>query len=553
MNDGGEEVERTFHPTRHWLRRKIAIAITGVVLLAGFLGGLDDVLDLFRHIDNYFGLSTYLAQPVPGVIASPAPPQESALDRVKRDKHLVVGYIPYYDMSSLHLETGRVEGFLPEVLFRIIPKLGIEPEDVEFREFTWQDFATCLRDGSCDLSIAGTFVTPERKCAVDFTRPLFFLGNGVLVRRGKLELKDPLRELNDPQYSLAVVQGEQGDEYVRQHLRKARHIRLDTPDLTLACVEVELGRAQAAFSDQYILARCHDRNPELVDILAANPYDVLPIAWAVRKGDDAWRNWLNERIVELQGEGKWWFDATARKWSIPFAPPERYKAPADRPCSAGEWGVVLQSIGAAVWMTLRLSGVAIAGGTLLGVALALVLASRRMTLWFRFVRTLTHGYVYVLLAIPALVLIVMLHYNGYVTLRSAVVTAAVALALNLSPFVAKIVAEAIAAIPKEQILAAEAAGYSSWRIAYQFKFKLTLRNSGEALLVQWITTVKLSSLASVIGVTEILHTTQQIIRQTYLTEIGYISMAVAYLSIVFPLAFAWDRIAARLRRTEEPS
>jgi ABC-type amino acid transport system permease subunit len=72
------------------------------------------------------------------------------------------------------------------------------------------------------------------------------------------------------------------------------------------------------------------------------------------------------------------------------------------------------------------------------------------------------------------------------------------------------------------------------------------RSSLQPLLVQWFTTIKLSSLASVIGVTEVLHRSQQVIRETYQTELSYTILVLCYVLIVIPVALLADRYERKL-------
>lgn len=471
---------------------------------------------------------------------------EPTLEKIRRTHRLSVGYIPYYDMSFRDPMTGQVVGLMPDVLLRVVGDLGLGRNDVQFQATTWRDFTHGLNTGKYDLSIAGTFVTRERSCAVAFTERLFCLGNGILVRRGEREVRSPL-DLDHPNVRVAVVQGEQGDEYARHQLRHAQLTRIAGEDLSLVCKEVESGHADAALSDQYILSRCTARNARLVDPLHEHPYYVLPIAWAVRQGDTEWQQWLSAQIVGLRDKG--WVAERAQYWSIPRAPDESCITVDGGPCAGRTAREYFRLFVTGIAYTLLISFGAIVLGTLIGTLLALSLASKRGGL-IKFIKLITDGSIQIFLSIPALVWIVGLHYMGKISPHSAVTTAILALGLNLSPFAAKHIASGIQKIRPEQLNAARAAGYEGWAIAREFKLPLAVRNSSQNLFVEFVTTLKLSSLASVIGVTEILFQAQQFIQETYRTGIAYVMVALSYMVLVVPASLVVNTIEQKRRQKE---
>jgi ABC-type amino acid transport system permease subunit len=307
---------------------------------------------------------------------------------------------------------------------------------------------------------------------------------------------------------------------------------------------VQRGLVDAALSDQYILKRCAGQYPDLLDFLEERPYRTLPICWATRKGDQAWLQHLDASIENLEDRG-WLPRLRAQYHEIPWATPTNGDS---APLTSVRGSPITDYISAfftGISYTLFISIGAISLGTLLGVPLALCITDRRSQgLIPRLLFYFAHVYVYFFLAVPALVLIIMLYYNSYLTAMSATASALLSLGVNLSPFVAKIVASGIRNISPGIIEAAEVFGYSQRQIDIKFRFNLTLKSCLQPLFVQYFTTIKLSSLASVIGVTEILHRSQQVIRETYRTTETYLIVVVCYLAIVVPISVLADRYEA---------
>ena len=241
-----------------------------------------------------------------------------SFERVKSDKRIRVGYISYSEITSRDNQTGELRGFLVDVLYETLKELEIPKENVEFVETDWQNFGLGLETRKYDLSIAGTFNTPVRAKVVEFSRPIFYLGNGAVVRSDDDRFHS-IQDFDRSDITIAVVQGEQGYEYAKIHLKKANLVSFSGADLSIAPLQVKLGKADAALSDQYVLWKYVASNREVKDALKENPYDVLPICWSVRKNqnDAALLSYVNAQLDKLEHSGKL-EEIMARYPMIPF-------------------------------------------------------------------------------------------------------------------------------------------------------------------------------------------------------------------------------------------
>jgi polar amino acid transport system permease protein len=188
-------------------------------------------------------------------------------------------------------------------------------------------------------------------------------------------------------------------------------------------------------------------------------------------------------------------------------------------------------------LTFLVSLLSIVFGTIGGVLLALLIAKRKTTALSMVVDSPTLSFIYVLLGIPALVLLYLTYYSG---VHSIFWSAVIALSINLLPFVAKIITGSIREIHQEQLNSAIAFGYSPWQVTRYFKLGFVIRHSFQPLLVQYYTTIKLSSFAGLIGLTEIYHASQEIIKETQDPTTSYFVLASAYVIIVTPFAILAD-------------
>jgi len=201
-----------------------------------------------------------------------------------------------------------------------------------------------------------------------------------------------------------------------------------------------------------------------------------------------------------------------------------------------------------IWVTVQISFAAILLGTSIGVLIGSVRHYTAASWKAAPIWALATGYVYLFLSIPALVFILWLYYclPVFGIEISAYQTAILALGLNLSPFAAEIFRSGLANIPQGELDAAQAIGYTKPQTLGLFMVPQIFRNSVPPMMNQYYTTVKLSSLASVIGVFEIVNTSQEVINQTYRTLEVYTAVAFCYAVIIVPMAILSKQYEGRV-------
>lgn len=184
-------------------------------------------------------------------------------------------------------------------------------------------------------------------------------------------------------------------------------------------------------------------------------------------------------------------------------------------------------------LTLFLTGSSMLIGTALGCPLGVLLSVKNKAL--RVVRVLISIYIAIFGWLPVLVLLIWMYYVlpaafGY--RPSALVVSVTALSLNLSAFVADVVRGAIGRVSTDDLEAARALGMKPSLRLRRIILPEVVRNSLPALVALYINQLKWTSIASVIGVQELLHTADTIMIHTYRALETYTAIAVIYLGIV---------------------
>ena len=189
-------------------------------------------------------------------------------------------------------------------------------------------------------------------------------------------------------------------------------------------------------------------------------------------------------------------------------------------------------------MTVTVSAVSIAAGMVLGLWLSFGLISRR-----RSIRGPSAAYRSVWRGTPILVqLLIVFYLLPEIGLDVPPVAAAmIALAMNTAAFQAEIFRGGLLSIPPGQVEAARMLGIGMPAIRVRILIPQMMRLVLPALVNETISILKNSSLISVIAVTELMRTSQQVVSVTYRPLEAYMIAALIYLAmnLVLARAGAW--------------
>lgn len=200
--------------------------------------------------------------------------------------------------------------------------------------------------------------------------------------------------------------------------------------------------------------------------------------------------------------------------------------------------------------TLLLFALTVVIGTVGGVLLAAL--SRIGAATAVFVRAFNHA----MMALPVLVILIWVFYAlpappiG-VTL-SPIQSAATALGLSLAAFVADIFINGMSKVPRGQVEAAQVLLGGDWPAFRYVVAPQTVRLTLVPLLGQYVTALKFTSLAAVVGAPELLHTAGDVIQRTYRPLEVYSSVALLFILLVVPLNVGVRAIEARLQGSTRP-
>ncbi|MBW3577799.1 MAG: amino acid ABC transporter permease [Actinobacteria bacterium] len=206
------------------------------------------------------------------------------------------------------------------------------------------------------------------------------------------------------------------------------------------------------------------------------------------------------------------------------------------------WGGVL--------MTLFAAAVGIGVSFPIGIALAL---GRRSDL--PGIRALCVAYIELIRGVPLVTLLLMAFFVvGFLVPPDAgrpslVARALVVLVAFTAAYVAEIVRGGLQSVPKGQVEAAQAIGLSPWKVTRRVVLPQALRNVIPALVGQFISLFKDTSLLAIIGILELLRVAQVVTDQPAFRAQGLQAETLAFAAFIYwVLAYAMSKESQRLER-----
>lgn len=242
--------------------------------------------------------------------------RESTLEQVLQRGVLRVGFSTFVPWA-MQDKKGDFVGFEIDVARRLAKDMGVQ---VQFEPTQWSGIIPALLSGKFDIIIGGMSIQPQRGLKVNFTIPYEYSGMSLVAGRklaGKLKT---LNDFNQPSIILAVRQGTTAVEAARKHLPKAQLKFFDNEAQTVQ--EVLNGRAHAVVASEPFPAFQALKHKDQLFLPVTKAFTREPIAFAVRKGDPDFLNFLDGWIRVVDDEGwlterhNYWFRTDAWKGMV---------------------------------------------------------------------------------------------------------------------------------------------------------------------------------------------------------------------------------------------
>lgn len=222
--------------------------------------------------------------------------QTSSVLRVGMD----AAYPPF---GFQNMDTKAYEGFDVDIINAIAKEEGLS---TEIRNVNFDGLIPALKSGDLDVAINDITVTEDRKQSVDFSKPYYIAGLGVVVRSDNQDIRSKA-DLSGK--TLGVTIGSTGEEAARKI--EGAHVRTYST-LSDAFLDLKQGAVDAVVNDiptnEYYVAKTEDHSVKTAPVALSTEY----LAIAVKKGNKDLLTKIDDGLTKIKKNGE--FAKIYKKW-----------------------------------------------------------------------------------------------------------------------------------------------------------------------------------------------------------------------------------------------
>lgn len=201
-------------------------------------------------------------------------------------------------------KTKEVTGFDMEIIEAVAKATG---DKVRLHNMGFDGLIPSLQAGIIDVTVAAMTITPERQKRVDFTEPYYQSGLTILIRKADAAKYMDLKAFEGTRLCAQI--GTTG-AMMANRVKDAKVTEFNS--ITEAFMELKAGGCAAVINDKpvvdyYLVRRGDDSVMTLPQVFDAENYGM-----AVKKGNKALLDKLNEGLKEIKANGE--YDRIYAKW-----------------------------------------------------------------------------------------------------------------------------------------------------------------------------------------------------------------------------------------------
>jgi len=239
----------------------------------------------------------------------------STLEEILKRGELLVGMEAGYQPFEMQDDKGNIVGFDVDIAYEmgkaIFGKGG--EKKVKLINTAWEGIIPALMTRKFDIIMSGMTVLQSRNLKVNFCDPVYYIGQCLLINKKDKDKYKSYKDLNKKGVIITSKLGVTGAFTAEKMLPKAT-LRLFKDEATGA-LQVANGLADAFIYDEPQVrvnaAKYKDTTLGIFD-----PLTYEPLAWAIRKGDPDFLNWLNNFLRQVRGDGRW--EQLKQKWFVDY-------------------------------------------------------------------------------------------------------------------------------------------------------------------------------------------------------------------------------------------
>ncbi|MGW8194960.1 MAG: transporter substrate-binding domain-containing protein [Desulforhopalus sp.] len=229
------------------------------------------------------------------------------LAEIQKRGKLRVGMEPGYMPFELTNKKGEIIGFDVDMAKRMAKAMNVE---LELVSTAWDGIIPALLTNKFDLIMSGMTLTQERNMTVNFAEPYILIGQSVLLKKELADSVESYKDLNDSKYTVASKLGTTGEQATKRMIPKAKYISYETEQEGV--MELVNGKIDAFIYDLPFNAIAVSQKGAGKIVHLDEPFTKEPLAWAIRKDDPNFLNWLNNFMNQVKFDGV--YEKIYEKW-----------------------------------------------------------------------------------------------------------------------------------------------------------------------------------------------------------------------------------------------
>ncbi len=226
-------------------------------------------------------------------------PAGSTMARLQEKGSITVGTKFDQPLFGLKGLSGDVEGFDVEIAKLIANEMGIAAKNVQFVESVSKNREPFIQQGKVDMVVATYTINDKRKKVVDFAGPYYIAGQDIMVKKDDSSISS-VDDLAGK--TVCTVEGSTSETNLRAKAPQAKVVLFDV--YTKCADAIKDGRADALTTDNVILLGLIDKSPNDFK-LVGKPFTSEPYGIGIKKGDQAFRDFINDTLEKIFKDGRW--------------------------------------------------------------------------------------------------------------------------------------------------------------------------------------------------------------------------------------------------------
>ncbi|BHH85152.1 transporter substrate-binding domain-containing protein [Desulforhopalus sp. 52FAK] len=230
-----------------------------------------------------------------------------SLAAIQKRGVLRVGMEPGYMPFELTNKKGDIIGFDVDMAKRMAKAMGVE---LELVSTAWDGIIPALLTDKFDVIMSGMTLTQERNLTVNFASPYILIGQSILLKKELADSVKSYKDLNDAKFTVASKLGTTGEQATKRMIGNAKYISYETEQEGV--MELVNGKIDAFIYDLPFNSIAVGQKGAGKIVHLDEPFTKEPLAWAIKRGDVDFLNWLNNFMAQVKYDGV--YDKIYKKW-----------------------------------------------------------------------------------------------------------------------------------------------------------------------------------------------------------------------------------------------